>query len=138
MYLIGIDCATDARSTGLALGEFREGRVKLLEATLGRPRSPVEIAAEWIACAEVALIALDAPLGWPVALHSALTCHRAGMPLRDQPDDLFSRATDRDIRRRLGKRPLEVGADRIARTARAALQLLQELRDCTGYPIPLA
>jgi len=139
MYLIGIDCATDARSTGLALGELSESRAKLMEVAIGSSRNaPVETAAEWIARHDVALIALDAPLGWPVALHSALTYHRAGMPLRDQPDNLFSRATDRDIRKRLGKRPLEVGADRIARTARAALQLLQELRDCTGYPIPLA
>ena len=39
---------------------------------------------------------------------------------------------------RLGKKPLEVGADRIARTAVAALALLHDLRRRSGLPIPLA
>ena len=37
-----------------------------------------------------------------------------------------------------GRRPFEVGANLIARTARAALALLQELRELTGESIPLA
>ena len=38
----------------------------------------------------------------------------------------------------LRQRPLEVGADKIARTARAALEMLQEVREATGETIPLA
>ena len=42
------------------------------------------------------------------------------------------------VRDRIGKQSLDVGADRIARTAHAALQLLHELRGRLGKPIPLA
>jgi predicted nuclease with RNAse H fold len=51
---------------------------------------------------------------------------------------MFSRLTDREIKNRLGKKPLEVGADRIARTALAALNLLEDIREATGRAIPLA
>ena len=39
---------------------------------------------------------------------------------------------------RLGKLPLDVGADRIARTALAALQLLQRVREACSLEIPMA
>ena len=51
---------------------------------------------------------------------------------------MFRRETDRFIKRRLGQQSLDVGADRIARTAHAALALLQEVRDVTAETIPLA
>jgi hypothetical protein len=51
---------------------------------------------------------------------------------------LFSRHTDRYVWEILGKKPMEVGADRIARTAHAALELLHNIRTETGYQIPLA
>ena len=53
-------------------------------------------------------------------------------------DQMFRRETDRVIKQKLGKQPLDVGADRIARTAHAAVWLLGELRNATGFPIPLA
>ena len=83
------------------------------------------------------LLALDAPLGWPAPLGDALAGHRAGDPLDASAHALFRRATDRDVRARLGKQPLDVGADRIARTARAALGLLGALREQLDLPIPL-
>ena len=46
--------------------------------------------------------------------------------------------TDVEIKQRLGKQPLEVGANLIARTAVAALMLLDEIRRSTWRPIPLA
>ncbi|TQE98739.1 MAG: DUF429 domain-containing protein [Spiribacter salinus] len=52
--------------------------------------------------------------------------------------DLFRRATDRFIRERIGKQSLDVGADRIARTAHAALEMLQQLRERLDETIPLA
>ena len=51
---------------------------------------------------------------------------------------MFRRQTDRTVHAALGKLPLDVGADRIARTAVAALRLLDELRSRTGHEIPLA
>jgi hypothetical protein len=51
---------------------------------------------------------------------------------------LFRRLTDRVVGDRTGKTPLDVGADRIARTAHAALLLLDHLRMELDEPIPLA
>jgi hypothetical protein len=50
---------------------------------------------------------------------------------------LFLRTTDRWIVDRLEKRPLDVGASFIARTAHRALMLLDEIRQETGHPVPL-
>ena len=62
----------------------------------------------------------------------------AGDPIRDNANLLFRRGTDRFVKERIGKQPLDVGADRIARTAHAALRLLAQVRTLTGSPIPLA
>ena len=51
---------------------------------------------------------------------------------------MFRRLTDDEMYRRLGKRPLDVGADRIARTAHSALSLLDGLRKPHAGSIPLA
>ena len=53
-------------------------------------------------------------------------------------NELFNRLTDREIHERIKKKPLDVGADRIARTAHAALQWLDEIAKTRGAPIPLA
>lgn len=84
------------------------------------------------------LLALDAPLGWPEELGRSLLQHRAGDPIESEPNRLFKRKTDAEIFRRLHKRPLEVGANLIARTAHAALGLLNNVRRLTGHDIPLA
>jgi hypothetical protein len=81
---------------------------------------------------------LDSPLGWPSALGRNLAGHEAGRPISDDSDTLFRRLTDKAIREKLGKTPLEVGADRIARTARAALSLIGGLEELLGRNIPLA
>ena len=84
------------------------------------------------------LLALDAPLGWPPALGGELGLHKAGNHLARPADELFRRETDRFVKRLTGKQPLDVGADRIARTAHSALNLLEELRDLTESKIDLA
>ena len=137
--LLGIDCATNPKKAGLALGEAIGGVLRILRCTTGSKRmSPAMIAFEWLKEYEDVLIALDAPLGWPKPLGLSLSEHKAGMPIKVDPDKLFSRATDKAIRERLGKKPLEVGANLIARTAVAALALLDELRRSAGRQIPLA
>jgi hypothetical protein len=73
-----------------------------------------------------------------VALGPALARHEAGEPLAAMPDEMFRRMTDDLSYKRLGKRPLEVGANWIARTAHAALRFLEELRESLSSPIPLA
>ena len=71
-------------------------------------------------------------------LGPSLAVHRAGAPLDVDANTLFRRAADAEIKRRLGKQSLDVGADRIARTAVAALRLLETLRRETGRAVPMA
>jgi len=141
--IIGIDCAVSPRRTGLALGVFEKGRARVEQVVLGETRdSVIRTVANWIARAPARtphpLIALDAPLGWPTALARVLPAHQAGAPVDAEANKMFRRLTDRVTKRETGKLPLDVGADRIARTARAALELLQDLRQRTGLEIPLA
>jgi predicted RNase H-like nuclease len=93
---------------------------------------------DWIADDPRVLLAMDAPLGWPAALGDALAAHRAGDFLPVEPNQLFRRATDRFTHHQVGKLPLDVGADRIARTAHAALALLHEIGARRQCPVPLA
>ena len=136
--VVGVDCATQATKTGLARALWDGQRLRLEEARAGsRDPSPAQTVAAWVGDAESALIALDAPLGWPCALGPALAAHEAGRPLVENPDRLFHRLTDEVVEARLGKRPLEVGANLIARTAHAALAFLEAVRFHTRRPISL-
>jgi len=137
--LLGIDCATIPKKTGLALGELRDGVVRILRCATGtKDETPAKIAVSWLSEYKEVLIALDAPLGWPQKLGDCLSVHKAGLPVQSESNQLFRRQTDEAIKERLGKQPLEVGANLIARTAVAALTLLNQIRRATGRPIPLA
>lgn len=137
--IIGIDCATQAQKTGLALGIWDGTAVSLQTTTLGtKTQSIAQAITSWLSQNQPTLLAIDAPLGWPADLGAALVPHQAGEPLPLPANTLFRRETDRHIWQRTGKLPLDVGADRIARTAHAALNLLADLRQLTGRPIPLA
>lgn len=120
--IIGVDCATEPRNVGLALAERGSAEASLV--AVERGSSSTSLArriAEWMGDGRDVLLALDAPLGWPSALGDALYGHGAGGAISEAPDRLFRRLTDRVVHDRVGKLPLEVGADRIARTAVAAL-----------------
>ncbi|MFC3282326.1 DUF429 domain-containing protein [Litchfieldella rifensis] len=139
--LIGVDCATAPNNVGLALGSYSDGRTVVEAACLGTPTAlPEDIVTEWVRRDQdnPTLIALDAPLGWPAPLADALQCHRAGQNISTPAHDLFRRRTDRKVRETIGKQSLDVGADRIARTAYAALKLLENLRQRLNETIPLA
>ena len=139
MDIIGIDCATEPRNVGLAHARLCGRGCELVAAELGKRRpSPAQTVAKWLKDSGPTLLALDAPLGWPSDLGGSLFHHEAGKPLVPDPNLLFRRETDRSIKERIGKQPLDVGADRIARTAHSALRLLDELRDLSKRPIPLA
>ena len=136
--IIGADIATEDARTGLALAIAADG-VRLRKVRIGRDQSVRSILEEWLTDSDGAvLIAIDAPLGWPIPLAASLKSHAAGESLKTPADDLFRRATDKFIKREVKKTPLDVGADRIARTARAALQLLEDLRTKLSAAIPLA
>ena len=137
--IVGVDCATDPRKVGLALARVDGSKVRLLAAECGSDSpSMAGRIAEWMGEEPAVLLALDAPLGWPVDLGTTLAGHSAGELVTGDPNHLFRRQTDRAVHAALGKLPLDVGADRIARTAVAALRLLGELRSLTGREIPLA
>lgn len=136
--IIGVDCATQAQKTGLAWGVWDGTAVTLHHTSLGqRQESIAQTIARWLPTEGRALLALDAPLGWPTGLGDALSAHQSGGPLPGSANALFRRETDTFIWQQTGKLPLDVGADRIARTAHTALALLQELRQLTGLTIPL-
>ncbi len=140
MKIVGVDCATVDAKVGLALGTLSEGRLVIHDATLCTPeRTAASVIADWLSNREDAsLIAIDAPLGWPKPLAESLIRHNAGEALGTPANAMFRRATDLFIQRELKKTPLDVGADRIARTAHAALRLLGDLRAMLEMPIPLA
>lgn len=133
VLIVGLDCATEAASVGAALGDWRAGAVTVRQFTLCGTRPPVAVVSDWLSrCDRPALLALDAPLA------TALAQHQAGGELEPEANAMFRRRTDRFIYERLGKTPLDVGADRIAHTAHAALRLLAELRPVLESPISLA
>jgi hypothetical protein len=139
MTIVGIDCATLAEKTGLTFAEYINGRLEVRECTIGQRGMPIaQQVSRWLKPTPTALLALDSPLGWPALLGTTLADHKAGIPIHAESNELFRRHTDEVVRGKLGKSPLEVGADRIARTAIAALSLLADLGDLIGTSIALA
>jgi hypothetical protein len=135
--IVGIDCAANWKNVGVAVGTFAGGRLTIDEATCGN-RKPVDLVAARLGGVSSAVIALDAPLGWPAPMVDALASHAAGDRLAGDRAQFFNRQTDLEIRRRFGKKPLEVGANLIAHTAHSAIGLLNELRAALAAEIPLA
>src|SRR5690349_13766179 len=105
--IIGIDCAADWRNVGLARGEFRAGHLTVIE-TRCRERHAVDVLRGWLEGRLSAVVALDAPLGWPAPMARELVAHAAGERLPTAARQaFFNRATDLAIRARFRKKPLE-------------------------------
>ena len=126
--VVGVDCATRPAETGLVVASLDGARLTVHAVRI--PSSADDLAG---AVADAlrgpdGLLALDAPLGWPAQLAGALAGHVAGRSIPAEADARVNRETDRVVRRTTGKKPLEVGADRIARTALAALGTLAAVR----------
>lgn len=136
LTVIGIDCATEASNIGIALASTKNGQTEVADVQIGG-RTMLEKLLNWIDEAGPVLLALDAPLGWPMAMGEELPNHRAGCRISVARNEMFRRITDRIIDDEVGKRPLEVGANLIARTSHAALRLLSVLRRCSGEELPL-
>ena len=135
--IIGIDCAAQDVKCGLALGALAGDRVTLIE-VVTKQTSVLPILEQWFREHRPALVAIDAPLGWPAPLGDSLPSHEAGNPLGPSANELFRRTTDGVVRKITNKQPLDVGADKIARVAVRAVKLIGELRDATGLSLPLA
>lgn len=97
MNLIGIDSATKQSNIGLALASFQDGKATLRDAKVGsETKSALAIVKDWLAEGQLALLALDAPLGWPIELGRNLHAQKAGEWIHVDRDRLFSRYTDRN------------------------------------------
>jgi len=148
MILIGIDCAVSDKNIGLAKGKVSDlsgngeqvhrFEVEVTDAVRGGDKPVLDTILHWIPEDEDVLLCLDAPLGWPKPMGEQLITHEAGDFIETGMNDLFTRYTDKFLQDKIGKRPMEVGANLIARTAHAALKLLDQLREATGEKIPLA
>lgn len=137
--VIGMDCATDAKKVGLAMGTYNDQSIALLETKLGSDGNSIaETIKSWIHEDENVVFAIDAPLGWPEDLGNSLYHHFAGQALSVEANLMFRRETDRFIKKELGKQPLDVGADRIARTAHAALNIIGEVQLAINNKIEMA
>ncbi len=133
MWIIGIDASTEPTRTGLVKAKRNGCRTRIECAqTASAKCRPEDIVSRWLTT-EPVLIAIDSPLGWPEALAPALAGHIAGTRLPLKREATFVRATER----LLGARFI-VGADKIAKTAHASLDLLASLRKSRDISIPLA
>jgi predicted RNase H-like nuclease len=142
MLILGLDAASQFENFGYALGSLDGDRVQVRQFGLLRtkdaPDALQDVLAPELGRAERALVAVDAPLGWPVPLGSELGRHLAGQPVHADKAIVFCRETDRFVHQLVGKKPLEVGADKIARAAYSALAVLNELRQLSAALLPLA
>ncbi len=128
----------DAKNVAVAAGEVAHGRLRVTNAVQSGEQSAADAICGFVAGDDRTLIAFDAPLGWPDALGRVLADHRAGERIGAHGHALFRRRTDIVVKAETGQQPLDVGADRIARTAAAALTLLSDLRTRLSHAIPLA
>lgn len=138
--LIGVDWSAVESNRGIAVCDLSGESLDVVElSACNSRRTALRVISDALEVGEATpcLIAIDAPLGWPVGLSEALMGHSAGEWLSVGADEMFSRDTDRFVQQTLRKRPLEVGANLIARTAHAANQFLWDLRKETSRAIPL-
>jgi len=137
--IIGIDCATQANKVGLARGFVKDSSLIIDNITKPTGKERIsDIITSWIVPEVKTLLAIDAPLGWPKSLGEKLIHHSAGNSLNTESNELFRRDTDKFIKKHVGKQSLDVGADRIARTAHAALKILSDVTELADSQIPLA
>jgi hypothetical protein len=133
--IIGIDCSTNPKKLGLCRSTTCTRGLVIEEVVVGASH-PIDLIGSWVKDSS-ALISLDAPLGWPTDLGKSLEGHSAGQAIPLEGNQLFRRSSDRFIKDKLGKQSLDVGADRIARTALWAVNFIEALSQIVGEPIPL-
>lgn len=138
LQMLGIDAAVNPANTGLAIARRSHGKWRIDSLATGQKQTGIaQQMAGLLNPSAPVLLAVDAPLGWPTDFVTNLSAHRAGEALDAEPRLLFTRETDRVVHRHTGLTPLSVSADRIARTAVAALAIVDALRNALGQPLPL-
>ncbi len=134
--IIGIDISTNPKKLGLTACAVKGQNLEICAAQLaGTHDAALEFVADYWQPSTI--LAIDAPLGWPREMAIQLQQHKAGEPFLVDRNTMFRRLTDERIAERTGKRPLDVGADLIARAAHYALELLGDVRAQLGAPLPM-
>jgi predicted nuclease with RNAse H fold len=127
---LGIDLASQPKSTGACLVEWRDGQAV---AQLAPGLLDDSSLAGWASNADV--VAIDAPLGWPEEFVAAVTAHHRGEPW--PASDLLTlryRLTDRTVASMTGVRPLSVSSDLIGVCAFRAARLRSLFPAVEVYP----
>jgi len=115
--ILGIDRSTYPRKTAIAAAVHNRQWTSVHSVQLGTADgSHIDKAVKLLCGGTATLIAIDAPLGWLKRLGRTLATHKVGAHIAVQSDKLLHRVTDDMVNRELKKKPLEVGADRIAPT----------------------
>lgn len=138
MLIVGLDAAADLANFGYAVVREDGNVLRLIDSgCLGRESHLDSTIGRHLRSETRALVSVDAPLGWPSPLGNALSKHSAGQELPVPANQLFRRSTDLHIKSLTKKQPLDIGADRIARAAWSALNVLGALRRLLGEALPM-
>jgi hypothetical protein len=136
MRTAGLDLAAEPKGTALAVIDWVPGAVTLTQLDLGVTNDHVASIAP-----HVAKLGIDCAFGWPDEFVAFVAGHSAGEPLNPPVEHgmawrrrLAFRETDRDVERRIGKRPLSVSTDRLGLTAIRCAVILDQLQD-VGLPV---
>lgn len=132
---VGIDCSTDPQKLAVAVAD--RGRLAALRCGSKNGTEPAAFIAKALEDHRPLIVAIDAPLGWPVAMGKVLHGHEAAQRIGIPRRDFFTRETDRCVQEATGVPPLWVGADRIACTAHRALEIIGELRGRIKTDLPV-
>jgi hypothetical protein len=123
MLIVGLVAASQRENFGFAIGRTGGAAVSIeragLIATKGQPEALASIIGPLLRSGGEALVAIDAPLGWPPPLGASLANHKAGEKLTSDKHESFCRQTDRRVREHIGKKPVDVGALELAAYLRA-------------------
>lgn len=127
LQILGIDAAVDPRNTGLAIARFAGRRWRIDSLETGRKETPIaEQVLPLLNPSSPVLVAIDAPMGWPMAFLRNVSVHQAGEKLDSDSRLLFARETDRVVHRETGLTP--------CRTSSLLRLALKWSTKCAGMP----
>ena len=133
---IGIDLAADPKRTGLARLRDEGAKVVVEDVRVGIDDDAIVSAAM-----RSRKTGVDVPFGWPRAFLELVEAHRTATlppPPSTGPEwrrEVLFRTTDLEVRRRVGKTPLSVAADKIAYPAIRWAGIAARLQE-QGVPVP--
>jgi predicted nuclease with RNAse H fold len=129
MLTAGLDLAAEPKGTALCEIEWRAGAARVVSLHVGVDNDTVASVA-----GRVEKLGIDCAFGWPDEFVAFVAGHSSGQPLNPPMDHgmpwrrrLAFRETDRDVERRIGKRPLSVATDRLGLTAIRCAVILDQL-----------